>query len=368
MRVPVLIIGNFLSHAGGSRCVCEELAQRLRATGRRVLTTSSRKPCLARLAEMLTAVVRHRREYSVAQVEVYSGRAFLWAEAVTWTLSFLRKPIVLTLHGGNLPNFSRQHPTRVSRLLRKANVVTAPSTFLCREIAPLGIDVLYLPNAIDLGLYSFRVRSVALPHMAWLRAFHEIYNPALAPGVLAWLLPKFPEARLVMIGPDKKDGSREKTLRHAEALKVSGRMRLPGRVDKREVPSWLEREDIFLNTTNVDNAPVSVLEAMAAGLCLVSTNVGGLRHLVGDEADGLLVPPDDAAAMAKAVARILTEPRLAERLSRAGREKAESFDWRHVLPKWDGLLDRLAGEEPPPLSAGPRLEPVVRAGQGTAAF
>jgi glycosyltransferase involved in cell wall biosynthesis len=77
---------------------------------------------------------------------------------------------------------------------------------------------------------------------------------------------------------------------------------------------------------------------MACGLCVVSTNVGGIPYLLEHEQDTLLVPSDDPAAMATAVRRLLTEPDLAERLSRNARQKAEQFDWSIVLPQWEALL------------------------------
>jgi glycosyltransferase involved in cell wall biosynthesis len=105
----------------------------------------------------------------------------------------------------------------------------------------------------------------------------------------------------------------------------------------------MSQGDIFLNTTNVDNTPVSVLEALACGLCVVSTDVGGIPYLLEHEEDALLVPPDDAEAMAAAVRRVLTEPGLAERLSRNARKKAEGFDWSVVLPQWERLLLEVLG-------------------------
>jgi glycosyltransferase involved in cell wall biosynthesis len=83
---------------------------------------------------------------------------------------------------------------------------------------------------------------------------------------------------------------------------------------------------------------VSVIEAMAAGLCIVSTNVGGLSHLLRDEHEALLVPPSDPDAMAAAVTRILTQPGLAARLSANSRLRAESNDWAVVVPQWQTLL------------------------------
>jgi glycosyltransferase involved in cell wall biosynthesis len=141
-----------------------------------------------------------------------------------------------------------------------------------------------------------------------------------------------------MIGPDKDDGSLQAMQQIATGLGVAHRIGLPGRIPKAEVTDWMNRGDIFLNTTNVDNTPISVLEAMACGLCVVSTNVGGIPYLLEHEQDTLLVPSDDPAAMATAVRRLLTEPDLAERLSRNARQKAEQFDWSIVLPQWEALL------------------------------
>ena len=124
---------------------------------------------------------------------------------------------------------------------------------------------------------------------------------------------------------------------------MGDRVEFVGAVTKAAVPAALSEGDIFLNTTNVDNAPVSVVEAMACGLCVVTTSVGGIPHLIEDGRSGLLVPPDDAAAMAGAVRRVLTTEGLARRLSEDGRRIAERSDWSKVLPQWESILGRLAG-------------------------
>src|SRR5205807_10486573 len=136
----------------------------------------------------------------------------------------------------------------------------------------------------------------------------------------------FQEIHLTMIGQNKGDGSLERAQQLAANPAVNRHTVLRGAVPKADVPYWLNTGDIFLNTTNVDNTPVSVLEAMACGLCVVSTNVGGLPDLLRDGEDALLVPPREPDAMAAAVRRLLREPGLAERLSRNGRGKAEAID------------------------------------------
>src|SRR5438270_104069 len=85
-RPGVILVGNFLSSATGVRGVCEDLADQLTMAGWPVLTTSRKRGRLSRLMDMITSVWARRHSYSVAQVDVFSGQAFLWAEAVCFAL------------------------------------------------------------------------------------------------------------------------------------------------------------------------------------------------------------------------------------------------------------------------------------------
>jgi len=335
----VLLIGNFLSAHGGSRNVCEELAMRLSEGGWKVITSSRHPQRLLRLLDMCLTAWRVRSRYDVAQIDVFSGPAFLWAEAVAGVMSFLRKPYILTLHGGNLPVFARRWPGRVQRLLASAAVVTTPSRYLLEEMARYRADIILLPNALDLSLYQPRLTTQPVrPRLIWLRALHRIYNPVLAAQVVDRLRHDWPDVHLTIVGPDKGDGSFGDLQHFVADSNLQAHVSYIGGVPKEEVPVWLQRGDIFLNTANVDNTPVSVIEAMACGLCVVSTNVGGIPYLLDHEQDALLVPPNDPDAMADAVRRILAEPDLAAQLSRNARCKAEQFDWETILPQWERLL------------------------------
>lgn len=355
---PALIVGNFLSGFIETTCPCEELSGRLAAEGRPVLTTSHHLSRSARLLDMLWTAWSARRRYEVAQVDVYAWRSFLWAEAVCAILQRAGKPYALTLHSGGFPEFARGAAGRVRRLLASAAAVTAPSGYLVEQMHPYRGDIRMIPNAIELEHYPFQPRRKAKPALVWLRAFHAMYNAEMAPKVVALLRPEFPDIRLIMVGRDKGDGSLERTKRVSEALGVEASIEFPGGVPKADVPRWLNRGSVFLNTTNVDNMPVSVVEAMACGLCTVSTKVGGIPYLLEDGKDALLTPPDDAAAMATAVKRILTDDALAERLSVAGRLKAERHGWGVVLPRWDELLDHL--EQPCAGRARSALTPATK--------
>jgi glycosyltransferase involved in cell wall biosynthesis len=341
-RPKVLLVGNFLSASvTGTRGVCEDLAPRLRANGWSVVTTSCHRNRFVRLADFVLTVCLRRNNYDVAQVDVYSGLAFVWAEVVAWALRIMRKPYILILRGGNLPGFAQNTGKRVPHLLQSASLVIAPSAYLFEEMRPYRQDLILLPNPLNLAAYSFKPRAHPTPRLVWLRTFHENYNPSLAVRVIASLVEDLPNVRLLMMGPDKYDGSLQAMNNLAVQLGVVGKVTCTGPVRKEDVPQRLHEGDIFLNTARVDNTPVSVLEAMACGLCIISTNVGGIPYMLQDEQDALLVPSGDDAAMAKAVRRVLTEEGLADRLSCNARRKVEQYDWSNVLPKWEKVLDRV---------------------------
>jgi glycosyltransferase involved in cell wall biosynthesis len=291
---------------------------------------------------MITTVWRQRNVYDVGLVDIFSGPAFVWAECACAALRLADKPYVLNLHGGNLPSFASSWSKRVSRLLSSAAATVAPSSYLFQSMRRYRSDLRLIPNAVDVAAYKFRLRENAAPNIIWLRAFHRIYNPLLAVEVMNRLTRNFPKARLTMVGPDKGDGSLEETLRRISQLQLSHCISLQGPVPKKSVPEVLSAFDIFINTSSIDNTPVSVVEAMSAGLCVVSTNAGGMPQLVESERNGILVPVADPDAIAAAIRRVITEPGLAPRLSKSAHERTREFDWSIVLPLWIALLKSAA--------------------------
>ena len=342
----LLVIGSFLPGFELVRYAGGDVANKFLTSGARVIVTSGCRSRLLRLADMLLTSWRRRHDYDVAMVTVFSGYAFLYAEAIAWLLARLGKPYVLALHGGDLPAFSRRHAVRVRRLLSRAGAVVCPSGYLYEALKHLRPDLKLIPNAVDLSRYEFGSRHVRAGRLVWLRAFHHIYNPMMAPAVLAKVLKTFPQARLTMVGPDKGDGSYQATRQAAADLGVLDRIRFTGPIPKDSVPQVIGEHDIFLNTTNVDNTPVSLIEALACGLPVVSTNVGGIPYLVEHGQTALLVPPDDVEAMGASIIRLMAEPDLAAQLRSKGRRLAESFDWDVVFPQWQRVIQGVLTQQP----------------------
>lgn len=340
-----MMVGNFLCADKLNKCVAEDLASHLGKAGWTVLRVSEKKNKFLRLFDMLKKVLIYRRKYAVAHIDVYSGRAFIWAEAVCRLLRYFKKPYVITLHGGNLPSFAQQWPRSVRALLSSASAVTPPSFYMAEQMAAFRKEIIVILNPISIENYLFKLRQNPQPMLVWLRAFHKIYNPSLALQVLALLVKRIPSTHLHMTGFDKYDGSLKTVRRLCVELGIVNNVTFYGAIKKSEISDFLNRGDIFLNTATVDNSPISVLEAMACGLDVVRTNVGGIPYLLENEKDALLFLPMTFQPWPGAIQKILTDTRLAVALSQNARAKAEQHYGACVLPRWERLFtERQSGE------------------------
>jgi len=229
----------------------------------------------------------------------------------------------------------------MNNFFKDASMIIAPSRYLKISMEETGIGtVTVIPNFITLANYKYKKRTSVRPRLLWVRAFHnEIYNPEMAVRILSVLATQYEDARLCMVGPDK-DGAMEKCLELAESLKVINRIKLTGQLSKKDWSDLSEDYDIFINTSNVDNTPVSVIEAMALGLPVISTNVGGIPFLFENEKECLLVEKNDHVQTCEAVTRLVNEPVLSAQLSQAGRRKAEGFDWENIKKLWIDVISQ----------------------------
>lgn len=338
------MIGNYLPQDSGNINVWHYLAERLRLDNWQIITTSSKTDKTMRLFDMLSTILKRRKDYSLAQIDVFSGQAFFFAYFSGQLLTLIGKPFVLTLHGGGLPEFYKKHSRPLQHLFSQATEIVTPSGYMQDFFSSIRPNIRLIPNPIELTSAKFRVRQTATANLIWVRAFHSVYNPQMAIRVVKKIADSGMNTHLIMLGPDKGDGSLAETVKLAKKLKVDQFVQFEGGVTHEQIPDWLDKADIFINTTNYDAAPRSVLEAMANGLCVVSTNVGGIPYLLKDGIDCLLVAPDDHQAMIDAITRILLEPQLAEHLCLNARKSAELFDWSSILPQWEELFLEIPGK------------------------
>lgn len=335
-RKNLLYLGNALSHNDITVTTIDTLSNQLRAEGYRVTVASHFKNKGLRMLDMLWRVFQYRKKVDLVLIDTYSTTNYWYAVYVANLCRVFKLAYIPILHGGNLPARLTKSASSAQRLFGKSHMNVAPSGYLKDAFAKAKYTNLKLiPNTISIEEYPFKERSKIRPKLLWVRSFADIYNPILALQVLEELLKTYPDAELHMVGPEKDES-------YAACIAYAASRKLPvtftGKLTKSEWIQYSAGCDIFINTTDFDNTPVSVIEAMALGFPVVTTNVGGLPYLVTNHIDGILVPPNEANRFCDEITELIENEGLVSQLSKAARLKAESFDWKNVKSLWNELL------------------------------
>lgn len=332
----LLYIGNHLSNKGKTETTIETLSQSLRLEGYRVFAFSNKTNKLVRLFDMLFAILKYSKKVDYVLIDTYSTSNFYYAFLTSQICRLLKLKYIPILHGGNLPHRLKNNPKLSQAIFKNAYKNVAPSLYIKSHFKDFGYhNLMHIANSIELKNYPFKQREFKTLKLLWVRSFSEIYNPLLAVKILKSLKDNGLNASLCMVGPEG-DGSLEKTKGYAKALGVD--VTFTGKLLKEEWIDVSKDYNIFLNTTNFDNMPVSVMEAMALGLPIISTNVGGLPFLIENEHDGILVNPNDVSGFVEAIREIITSPEKAIMLTQNARRKVEAFDWDNIKLRWISLL------------------------------
>ena len=251
-----------------------------------------------------------------------------------------RVPLLLTLHVGDLGALprpyrvvSQAYERTVGRgLLRAARRIICVSDDVRRHAGSFGISeatLAVVPNGVDTARFVPRPRSPGDPPVLMCvgRLIANKGPQHLLEGV-ARLRRQGVDARLLYVG----GGPLEHRLRRrAHALGMDDRIRFLGR--RQDVDALLAEADVFVRPSLTDGMSLSVLEAMAAGLPVVATDVSGTRELIDDGISGVVTPPGSVSALADGVARLLNDPSARERMGANARRRALAFDWSIVAER-----------------------------------
>lgn len=327
----VLYIGNKLTAAGKNPTGIEILGPLLERHGYHLRYASAKANKLKRLTEMLWMTFHSRRWANAVLIDTYSTSNYWYAVLVSQLCRLLGLRYIPILHGGNLP--SRLRNKTLSRMVfGHAFCCVAPSRYLADAFKARGFDVRYIPNPIDLTAFAFKPRDIVRPNLIWVRSLSEIYNPMMA--LLALKELNDPNSRLLMVG---YDGGLLAELR--EFAKINQlNVEFSGKLTQQQ---WAERAancDIFLNTSQVDNAPFSLIEALSLGLFVVSTNVGGIPYLVRDGKEAILVSPGDYIGMTAGIKRILSDTKLRSTLTENAAKLVAECASGKVISRWNQIL------------------------------
>ncbi len=309
----------------------------LRKEGYKVKTASTRSNKALRLIEMLGLIVRYHKTTDIVLIDTYGAMNFYYAYLVAKTCQAYHVKYIPILHGGNLPERLSATKKYSKSLFGKAKINIAPSKFLYDIFKAEGFhNTKIIPNAIQMENYPFKKREDFQPKLLWVRRFQKRYNPVMALEVLLLLKKDYPNAKLCMVGPDK-DGTMKTCKKFAAKNQLD--IEFTGKLKKKAWAKLSKDYDFFINTTNIDNTPISVIEAMSLGLAVVSTNVGGMPVLIKNNDVGVLVPVNNAQNMASEIDKLIKHPEKAQSLTENARKKVQNFAWEKVKSDWNRVLN-----------------------------
>jgi glycosyltransferase involved in cell wall biosynthesis len=290
----------------------------------------------------VASLVRRLPRTDVVHVFSPSYWAFLLgpAPAILAARAFGRR-VLLNYHSGEADDHLTRWGWHAIPIMRLASQIVVPSQYLVDVFARHGLPATAVFNHLDVEQFPYRERRALRPRFLSNRNFEAHYNVACVLRAFGRIQQRHPEAQLVVAG----DG-RQRAALHALAAELGLRnVEFTGPVAPERMPALYDAADVYLNASSIDNMPLSILEAFATGVPVVTTDAGGIPYIVRHEENGLLVPCDDDAALAAGALRLLDDADLAASLAaRARSECLAKYTWGAVQREWEACY---AGTVPP---------------------
>ena len=354
--IRVCLVAPSLSILGGQAVAAQRLLERLRTVpGLEIgfLPHDPRTNALLRLLQRVKYVrtvattvayvwslLRKLPAYDVVHVFSASYWSFLLAPTPAILIGkLLGKRVVVNYRSGE----AEDHLTRWRRTavptLHRADAVVAPSGYLVDVFARFGIAAESIANFVDPDAVRFRQRSTLRPVFLSNRNFQALYNVPCVLRAFAVIQARMPDARLIVVGDGPERGRVHETARELALRNVE----FVGPVRPAEMGRWYDAADVYLNASDIDNMPNSIIEAFACGLPVVTSRAGGIPYVVEHERNGLMVDCGDHEALAASALRLLSDSALSTRLIGEGlRDVQEQYTWDAVSERWTRLYRRLA--------------------------
>jgi glycosyltransferase involved in cell wall biosynthesis len=284
---------------------------------------------------------RGLKDVDVAHIFSASYWSFLLSPAPAWFFAkLLGKKSIINYRSGAARDHLRRFRS-AKFVLSRADEVAVPSAYLVDVFREFGLRASVVPNIIDLSQFRYRERNPLRPHLICSRGFSAYYSVDVVVKAFGEVQQEYPNAALDLVG----DGPLETDVRKLVADLRLRNVNFAGVASRTEIGRYYDQADIFINASWLDNMPVSVIEAFATGIPVVTTSPEAMPYLVEHGRTGLLSPVGDGKALASNVVRLLREPALAATLARNAHQDSLKYSWKVVREQWlkiyRGLKPRL---------------------------
>lgn len=278
------------------------------------------------------SLLRLLARYDVIHLFSASYLSFLLAPAPAAIVGKLfGKRIILNYHSGEAEDHLKKSLSTIRTVLRFVDKVVVPSDYLKQIFSRFGIETMVISNVVDTDTFPFQARPVFRPTFLVARSLEPLYNIACVLRAFGIIQKRYPDACLTVLG----SGSQENILKEMTEKLNLNQVLFTGGIKRENIPAYYANHDIMLNASNIDNQPLSILEAFASGLPVVSTEAGGISSLITHRQTGLLVPLDDYLELAAQAILLLENQNLTKEIARAAHETClERFTWTTVREQW----------------------------------
>ena len=282
------------------------------------------------------------RVYKYDVIHVFSASYFSFVLAPTPAIligKLYRRKVLLNYHSGEAEDHLQRWRRTAIPTIRLVDSIVVPSEYLVRVFASFGLQSTAIYNLIDTSKFRFRERVPLKPVFLSNRNLESHYGVDRVLRAFALIQEKIPEASLTIAG----DGSQASALKQlAEKLQLKNE-KFIGQVAPFAIDDVYDAADIFLNGSEIDNQPLSILEAFSCGLPVVTTDAGGIPDIVDNGTTGMVVARGDYAAIADRAITLLNNPELAKRLVDQARQECLKYSWKAVRDAWLNAYHSLLG-------------------------
>jgi glycosyltransferase involved in cell wall biosynthesis len=297
---------------------------------------------LVRQPLYLWSLWRGLKQADVVHIFSASYWAFLIATVPAWMVARLKgKRTLIHYHSGEARDHLRRFRS-TRHLIARMGPMIVPSGYLVEVFHEFGLPAQPVANIVDLRNFSYRERNDLRPRFVCTRGFHPYYGIDVVVRAFAEIKKNFADAQLELVGGGRQENGIRELVRELDLPDVS----FSGIVAHHQINECLSRADIFINASCLDNMPVSILEAFAAGTPVVSTSPEGMGYLIEHERTGLLSDVGDFRALAGNAIRLLQEPGLASGLASNAHGDLRRYSWSAVREEWLKIYRALSVESP----------------------
>jgi glycosyltransferase involved in cell wall biosynthesis len=294
---------------------------------------------LAFIAELLTFRI------ALLHVHIASDASFWRKSLFIVPAHWLGVPYVLHMHGGQFLEFYRAAPAMSQRFIRyvyrNARVVIALSSQWRETLLQVSPEsrIVVVPNPVTLPAWQAPLDEDP-PTVLFLGLIKEAKGVYDLVNAWARVVRAIPAARLVLGGVGEVDEIRAL----AASLGVADSLDMPGWIVGDAKEDLIKRAWVFALPSHHEALPMSILEAMAAGVPVVASRVGGIPAAVDDGRTGILIEPRDVDALAKAIVSLLGDAARRKTMGIAARNQAaEFFSAEVIVPRVEDLWHEVLG-------------------------